>query len=254
MGGGSSNTSQTTSVEPPEYLKPYYLDIAQRTSAALPQVSNDPYSGDLIANADRAELGGLVMQENFLNNTMGQSSDIARAMLGNVENVANGSMLDPNSNPAFQGMVDATLQPLQENLFEQVLPQIRDQTIGQGAFGGSRHGLLEAQALQNYNQDASNLVAGLAYDNYASERAAQLQAPGLYQDALLAGLAPAQQLQGVGQDFRETSQLGLDNDYELFNLNQQLPFAGLGEAASILTAGNYSTSSSSGKSGKGGLF
>lgn len=110
-----------------------------------------------------------------------------------------GKYLDAASNPYLAGAIKAAIDPLQYALLNETLPAITDQSIAQGAYGGTRNSVANGIALRDFNQQAGDISAKMAGENYANERAIQQTSPALL---ALAGL-PAQ-MQATGAEYAAT--------------------------------------------------
>ncbi len=81
-----------------------------------------------------------------------------RTTLGNQLNAANISQ-----NPYFAPALQAAFQPVTQNLMENVLPGIRGAAIQSGGLGGSRQGIAEGKAVNDYTRNLANAGATAAY-------------------------------------------------------------------------------------------
>lgn len=84
------------------------------------------------------------------------SGQVAPGMMGSIGNEAN----------AMYGQAT-------QNLMQQVMPQLNEQAIGAGGYGGSRQGIAQGLALSNMQQNLAPQIAGLY--NQANQTAQGLQ-------------------------------------------------------------------------------
>ena len=144
-------------------------------------VSSNPWAG---ATSD---LTNLMTQSRA---SFDQGNNLAQTAIANTQadaariraqaaDLASGRWLDPNTNPTLQGMVASAINPLREQLTQNVLG-IGDAAQQQGAYGGSRQGVVEGAALRGFNRDAMDAANRIYYDNYTRERQNMLGASQLY--------------------------------------------------------------------------
>lgn len=103
-----------------------------------------------------------------------------------------GAALDPNSNPALQGTIDAANRPVFEGLTQQILPGLRGESRTNGVFGSNRQGIAEGLASQGALRQAGDNASNIAYQGYQRGLQAMMQNLGLLgntQAALGAGAA-----------------------------------------------------------------
>jgi hypothetical protein len=128
----------------------------------------------------------------------------------------------PNDlNAAMYGNMNEYLNPYYDQVLQGALGTMRDtkdQTMNDvgasataaGAFGGSRHGLVESQVLSNYNRDAGNLAGNLKAQGFDN------------------ALTTAQGVLGMDLDrgqFMSGTQAGLDQNTNSANAQLQLALA-----------------------------
>lgn len=157
--------------------------------------------------------------------------------------------------PYTQNVIDASLRTL-GGAQEQALNQQGAQASRAGAFGGSRHGVAEAETRKAYGQQASDLVTnqmqqafmnaqGMAQQDIASqnqfamanraaaERAAGIRAGGAAGLASTAGQRLGSEMNVLGGQMqagdaqRALDQAGLDAEYQEFMREQGFPLVGL---------------------------
>ena len=81
------------------------------------------------------------------------------------------------SNPNMSDMEASITKQMNDNLNRNVLPKLRSSAQAVGGFGGSRQGVVEANALKDMNSGLSDALANLRYNDYnaAQNRALQQQ-------------------------------------------------------------------------------
>lgn len=335
MGGGAPrNTSTTQKVEPWDAAKPYYENLYRNAEAAFANTNRQPYTGQLYAGptsdqqqalqmfkstagsgqyqtaADmmaglgkQAGSGALLDNQQLFNalpqsfmRQVGQATPNNNPLAAGQENaILSGQYLNHETNPYLRGAVEAATSGQRDTLMRQILPQLQDQSILQGAYGGAGNGTMNALAVGDFNRfalDAANDVynnnymnerglmqqtmgssldrsqslamqqasleaarnsqlAGMAGQNYATERQNQLNAPGMVAQAADMNLLPAQLLDRAGQQQQAWNQSALDADLQRYNINQSAPWAGLGEWAQILNGGGFQSAGQTGSTRMG---
>lgn len=258
-GGGAQQPTSTTSTvnqsNLPEYARPYYESILNRSQ----QVSNDPYvpyGGERIApfNQTQAQAFGLAEsnvgqwrpQVNAAGNSINQADF-------NPQQVTNtfqaGQWTDPGvaqsyMSPYMQNVVDIGKREATRDF--NVQQTGRDTAATQaGAFGGYRHGIVDAEAGRNLNQQLQDIQAtgqqqayqtGLGAFNQDRNALAQesqlgMQAAGANnQYGLQAGqldLSRGQAQAGLGQLMQQMGQSDVSNLLNIGNMQNAQTQAGM---------------------------
>lgn len=78
-------------------------------------------------------------------------------------------------NPYMADMSKAITSQVNDNLMRNVLPGIGSSAIAAGGYGGSRQGVIEANALKDANQGLSSSLAGMYYGDYNNAMNRNLQ-------------------------------------------------------------------------------
>ncbi|MDE2468301.1 MAG: hypothetical protein KGL35_06055 [Bradyrhizobium sp.] len=143
------------------------------------------------------------------------SGQVSPGMMGSIGNEAN----------AMYGQAT-------QNLMQQVMPQLNEQAIGAGGYGGSRQGIAQGLALSNMQQNLAPSIAGL-YNN-ANQTAQGLQG------------STANNMAGLGTNMAEANaannlsaqnmnaNIGLANNAQALQANQQ-------KVANMLAGGQLSS-------------
>lgn len=172
-----------------------------------------------------------------------QSADWGGDLVRNLGyQMARGDFLSPSSNPFLAQTIDAAIKPSYQTLTEKTLPMLSSAAVQSGAYGGARDQLGRAQAIRDFGQTSQDTAAKLAFGNYTTERQNQMAAPGLLSQGLQIQMSPADLLSKVGDAQTQDSQSLLDEAFAQYQMQQQAPWAGLGEFSSILNGGNFTNS------------
>jgi hypothetical protein len=295
-GGAPANPDKTTTtVELPEWARPYAKDTLAK-GAALTDINQNPYQqygGERIAGfqpmQQQAFQGAANMQPS---QQVGLGSDIAGAAgigaLGTNYQSRNfqGGQFDNQAaqqymNPYTQNVVDyQKSQALRD--FQIAQPMRQAQAVQQGAFGGSRSAIVDAEAQRSLNSQLQGIEATgqqAAFQNaqqqYNTDQARRLQAQqlgeqsrqygaGLGMQGLQTGLQAASTLGQLGQtqygqqmginqlqsqygaQQQQQAQRPLDMAYQDFLNQQNYPYKQLGFMSDMirgLPLGQQSTSS-----------
>lgn len=78
--------------------------------------------------------------------------------------------LNPTENPTFMPGLEAALNPVYDKFMNEVFPAISSQAELQGAYGGSRQGVMTALSTQLLNREVSDATAKAVSDAYFKER------------------------------------------------------------------------------------
>ncbi len=126
-------------------------------------------------------------------------------------------------NPYLTQMGDAMTQQVTSNLTRNIMPQIRSQAQSVGGFGGSRQGVVEANAMNDANQGLSNALANLYGADWTNSQNRGLQRYGMDQNYNLGMGNLGLNAQNSQQNFY-TSQRG--QDLQAVGLGAQLVGSG----------------------------
>jgi len=143
------------------------------------------------------------------------------------------AILNPNTNPALQGAIDAAVRPIQENLVTSTLPAIRGEAVGAG-YGGSRQGIAEGLAARGASQAIGDTSARLANEGYNTGLDAMTRGLALLPQTTQAQLAPSLTTSGVGDVRQGQAQSLLTERAADFNYEQLAPFLAASDIMSIV--------------------
>ena len=105
-----------------------------------------------------------------------------------------------NQNPYLQQMGTVLTNRVTDNLSRNIMPSIRSNAVMAGGFGGSRQGVVEANAMRDANQTISDALTGAYFQDFTNQMNRNLQQYGQNQ-----GFYSNQR----GQDLQQTA-LGAD--------------------------------------------
>lgn len=239
MADGTS--TQTTNSTLPGYVEPYVKDLFARSQALTANNPSPVYSGDRVAGlTDQQQAAGTSVSGLDAGNMMSQGNTL----------LGQGANYTPNSgsfglaaaqqymNPYQQGVTDIAKREATRD--DQIAQTGRDSAAAKaGAFGGSRHGVIEAEADRNLGQRLNDIqTQGLntswqqAQAQYnADENRQQQDAQFGSQAAIKGGQALADNSKNTfgmqnqaGLLDQTTQQKGLDTGYQDWLNQQQHPY------------------------------
>ena len=156
--------------------------------------------------------------------------------LTDIMNSPGATFAEGGNNPLLDANAAMALEQASRSFGRNVLPLIEDSAIGAGQFGGSRGQVATGVAAADMNRDALSAVMGLYGDQYAADRAANLQSQ-VQRDETRLGAGQqiqdilASQQQGVGQGISAGGGL-----FDLGMLGQDANWDQLAQLAQILGA------------------
>lgn len=237
--GGSAPANQTTTVQLPEYVQPYAVDLMNR-SAALSNQDVPQYGGQMTAGLNSDQLGAMHL---IRSRAVNGSADINSAR-NNLAATMQGQYFRPTETNPYMGdnpYLDATIQKTQGDIARNYAAGTGAQTLAQfrnaGAFGGSAmqetqdmqnralgDALSNASSnmrMQNYSQSAQLAEGALnrSSQDYNAERQRQIQAMMFAPQLANTDYQNYQALLGVGDIARDDQQSQLNDAYQRW-LNQ----------------------------------
>ena len=279
-GGEPEETTTISKSEPPAYLAPYLTDIAKKAQTSYGLVPQGGFEGQFIASPQASQLTALGQQQDIAEGLQSTGFGTGTAQVADqfTDKLLSGGYTAPaqsqfaGQNLATQGAVNAYLQPVEERLLEDIIPQLQSEAIQSGAYGGSRMDVTMADRVQDeYIKEAANIASTLGYqeavrgeeqrfENFAlnqalypellkTELAAGAMTPELGSAAVNQMLLPSNILSSVGGAEQLFAQDQLDEAYQQFINATQSPFAGLDQYASLIygqPAGGINTATTPG--------
>lgn len=194
--GSSNTTTQQSTYTPNADAMAAYQGILQRAQgvAGQPYI---PYGGELVAGVNNQQnmgIGGINANANwaqpYIQGAIGQAQNSSAPL--------SSAAIQSYMNPYTQSVVDAT-QAQFNNQNKQALQQSRGQAISQGALGGNRQAIAEAELQGQQQRAQAPIIAGLYSQGYnqALNTAQQQQALGLQGAGLVGNLGVAGQGTGL---------------------------------------------------------
>lgn len=283
-----TTSNQTTTAAPPSWTQPGLESVSGMVTGALGDIPQTHYSGPQVAYMTPDQVGAIqgawgdtAGLAGYYSDWMGEQMAPLTSMWDfqstlPTEQFNMGSMHDVNP------VIQASLNPVYEQLMYNILPSIQSSSLNAGAYTGDRAmRVLPQDALSEYTDSAGRIAAQIGYENYRDFENRRLAAFTSDQDRLLAGYG-AETQRGLGAEQNQMQMMGAINDYvsgilrnsasvgDLLNMSAQLgvtneqamindllaqdqyasysPFMGLDQAANLLTqlSGNWGTQTSQG--------
>lgn len=263
MGGPTTNKTETSNI--PSYAKPYVQRMMGATEGQI-YTKNDtgditgfqpykPFEGETVAGFSPMQAQAMRGVQNYqLPGQTGMASQMTSGLMG--------AALQP-STFREQGTAQSYMSPYIQNALAPQMDEARRQygitgqqqaaqAVQQGAFGGGRHGIVEAENARNLAKQQESIYGqgmqsafGQAQQQYNTEqqqRAAQIQ-QGLAGASQLGALGQQQygqemgllgQQQAVGAQQQAYEQQRLNQVIQNYATEQQYPFIQLGTLSNML--------------------
>ena len=281
MSGLFGDNNQTVTSE--TKLPPWIEDFAKSTLSQASTVANEltpPYQGDRVADINGGQQEALAAAGSMI----GRTDPSFQTAMGGASGVMGYNPQQVQSQSFLQGDIGAYMSPYTQQVEQQAMRQLDDQRLrslnqtadnatAAGAFGGSRHGVMEGvvnaetakqaglmsaqlrdqayrQGLtamesdfgRNMQAQGMNQQAGLQGAGLNLQGAAAMgDLPNLGQDAYLKGIGAAQ---GAGNFLQSMDQLNLDTDQQRYNELRGYPLEQLDIQLNALGMTPYGSSSS----------
>ena len=233
----------------PAELAPYYKDILSKSQALYEDRTAEgyqPYQGPTMAEFTPEQqqaftgIAGLAGQQAPKFAEAEQLTRQAAAPIATAD-------IEQFMNPYQQAVVDIEKKEAQKQFEQKTLPSIRAAQVAQGAFGGTRGTLLEAQTLAEQNrllsdiqargsQQAFNQALQQAQAQRAREGQAAAQLATIAPQAFKAQLGELGAVQTVGEEKQRQAQTALNEAYKQFIEERQFPQQSLGQYQAVVQA------------------
>lgn len=128
-------------------------------STALSVMGYEPLGDNFVDPASVRPSGGATFG--------GSSSGSGGVYNGNTKTSGSGF---GGQNPYLQPMMDSITNQVTTNFNRNVMPQISSQMMATGGYGGSRQGVIEANAMRDMNQGLANSLANLGLQDFNAMR------------------------------------------------------------------------------------
>ena len=255
------SATQITTTELPAEFKPFITDIFEKAKAQQQGLEYTPYPGARLTQFGPLQeeafegLTGLARQgvagaPDTSSAFYAQEALEAARRAGRPIETAD---IERLTNPYQQQVTDIAKREAERSYERNVAPQIEQQAVAAGSYGGSRAAVLEATSLENLQRQLSDIQMKGSFDAYQQAQKAYEQeagrAAGLrgFMQQQMQGV-PAQALTELGtlQSVGETQQLldqkALDLGYEDFLSEREFPTRSLQEYQATVRGFPYTPS------------
>lgn len=252
-GGGGSQPTSTTSTTTQE-LAPQQKQLLDLVIPTATEFINNPpqlFPGSAIQGFTPLQREA---QQGAVDVGRGSVPEIgARGAQAN-QFLTSGAVLDPRTNPGLRGAIEAAISPLSRQFTSTVLPNIRNEAVSAGGFGGSRQGIAEGLASQGFLDAAGNAAANVVNPAFQAGLSAFTQGIGNTDSLQRAQLLGPSVIGGVGEQQRLLGQQQLSEEAQRFLSEQVIPFSVAQDVAALAfgVGGGSSTTQSAGTGPDGG--
>lgn len=231
------NATTTQENKPWSAQEGYYKDLYSKAQSAFDQTNGQVYGGQTYAGPTQAQqdaISGVKTASAGMGTGVEALRNLATSQL-------NGDWLNPSTNPYIANVAQAALNPVQQ-AFDKNKLAVQDRAIMSGAYGGARQDLQENDLVDQFSKTAGDITNSLYFNNYNAERGRQQTSGNLLDQANQLSLAGPTALAGAGQVEQGWNQAALDAELKKWQMEQQAPWSGMSELASILGSGGFGTS------------
>jgi hypothetical protein len=150
-----------------------FLGTADGKGGYTPGLSNQAVAGAIGGTLSPAASGGGGYSGDMLGGGGGGGMSFSTGNNafpgGSTSSGGGGSNYMAQTNPYLQQQMDAVTKTMTGNFNRNVLPSISSQAMAAGGFGGSRQGVIEANASNDFNQQLGGALAGLGNSAFGQQ-------------------------------------------------------------------------------------
>jgi hypothetical protein len=232
-GGGSQGGTQTSTTEPwsptHRHLRRTFNEAERLYNQGPPQY----FQGQQVAGLNAQD----TWAQNYLTNyAQGGAAGMADQLGGAMTFGLNA--MDLSRNPYVADYAAAATRPLQQNLAENIMPQITNDAVSTGGVGSSRQGIAQGLAAGRTQQAIGDTTAKIYGDAYSKGLDTFGRTLALAPQTIQAGAMPAQFAGAAGEFQRQYEQSLIDAAMQQWAFEQQAPWANLAQYQGAVT-GNY---------------
>ena len=232
MGKGSNTSTSNTTTAPNPQAMQAYSDLMARAQGVA-DTPYTPYGGEIVApfNAQQnTGVAGINQYSGFAQPYIQQAAGLAT----NAASPITAAQIQQYESPYTQQVIDAT-QAQFDNQNQRQMQSVKGNAIAQGALGGNREAIAEAETANQQQLAQAPVIAGLRNQGYQTGlntalTQQQAQAAGAYSLGNLgvsgqnAGLTGATAQLGAGTAQQQTQQAKDAAAYQQFLTQQAYPF------------------------------
>lgn len=230
MGKSSGTTKTVSSSAPAGFQQPYIDQMLSEAQRLYGSAGPGFYPGSTVAGFTGPETAA----GNYLQKTAGDMANF------NVTDLLPGvqyglKAYDVANNPVVAGAARAAINPVFQQLEQSTLPQIRQQSVGVGGYGGSRQGIAEGVATGQAARSAQDITAQMYNQAYQQGLNTLSNTIGQIPTVQAAQVQPGTVLSAVGSQQRAMDQARINEEIARYNWGQALPYQKLAEYANLVS-------------------
>lgn len=207
-------TTVTQNLSP--YIAGYGTDLLGRASA-LSNVPYTPYGGNRVAEFSPLQKEAFEGVASLTGYKPMDYSDPSKFMSPYQQNVTDIALREARRQSDIMGQANAA------------------RAVQQGAFGGSRHGLVEAEQQRNLQQQLGDIQAKGLQAAFESAQRGQYLQDLADRFGYTSGIGALREKLAAGKQQQELEQKGIDIDYDTFKEEREYPYKRLEFARNIMT-------------------
>jgi len=271
MSSSPKSTTSTTRSEPWEGQKPYLQNLYSAAQQAYQQTPRGVNPNPVVAGPNATQEAALGASQQYADSIPGRVQQLDALRSGAPQFSFNPAQQQwtGGGNQYLAAMQEAALRPVTEQYTQNILPQLSSQAAQAGAFGGTRAGLVQAQAANDFARTAGDISSQLAFQTkesglnrdfsawqqnnqqaydaatrqFEANRDSQMtqyqMAPELIQLANSMAAIRPQVMMGIGDTRQQWAQDQLTNQNAMWDRRQAAPWAGLDRLAEFIQGGGY---------------
>lgn len=243
-GGGGGTQDVTTRSEPAAFQLPYLQQLMQGAGNYLSGPPPSYYPGSTVAPFTPAQEAG---QQQVLDYATGSLPGLASTALASNQ-FTMGAALDPASNPYLQATAQNAALPIIRGYEQVTRPQIQNEALAAGQYGGSRQGIAEGIAGQGAVDAVARNTYGLFTDAYGRALDNAVRSQAIAPSLLGVGTLPGTVVSGVGEVQQGMNQALTNEDIARYMFNQNAPVTQLQQYGNLVGGNFGGTTQSSGVS------
>ncbi len=234
--GQGAQTSQTTTMPADQQTN---VDMLLGGARDFYQTGGPKYyGGNTVAGPDSRTIAGREAGYGYAGGVGGALAN--DAVKGDRFFLDTNNIYDPTRIPGYNQARQGVMTDATNNLQRNILPAIRSGSVASGAYGGSRQGIAEGLASAETARGVGDTLARMDMDAYGKGLDMYNSAAGRAPTTYGLGLAPANTMQQVGEQYRGDQQQQIDANMARWNFGQIAPLLNLQNFQGLTgTAGQY---------------
>jgi len=233
--GGDSDADVTSRVEPWSAAKDHFSRLYVLASGAYDATDKTPYPGEFYALANTYD-DLAQSQVVFAAEQMAIDAERVRAL---GTRTVTGGWLDPSSNPILVNSITTAVEKANAALLEDVIPQVLDIAVKNGAYSGTASDIIIDRALEGFSREALRATTGIYYENFTRERALQANGVDMLRAAEMIEFEKSKLYQANADMVRQLEQMDLDNQIAHYEDELKAIWRGMDQYMAMMTGGSF---------------